>query len=784
MSFAFHKEIIKNSSVNHILTGKFIESQYRPQNKTYALQQILFVRKNRFEIYDIDEQNNYIYLHEYKLFGDIVTSEKMRLEGRSTDIVILALDYAKIVFLEYNEICADFKILCLYNLENENLSNGKRFYSQQIKLISSETYGCVFVVSNDIDVTILIKKEQSNQVDYDIVLNEEDQIKYVDTVNGENYFEPSFYVNLREYGVLRIIKFYVANKENEILDYTNLINPVPDDAMVIQILHIDPSLSNPDKDQNNNKFFMKNKVSLSLAYISKTNKNVVKFDNLCDNLDEHSFDIFCLTNSKMIVVPSPYVLQYINHENRQCVKIVLNNIYIAVLNNHQNVDTQLTFPSAKHDVTYSSYNLDLRGGGYLILSQTMFLFSDSKGMLFLFTFGSDKQFTIDRIVLSEAGQPVYSLNSPYRYIVMPNPGLFILTSYHSDVIFIQYTSSNEYLIVNRMLNLSPIVTFNTLQNSLHPSYNNIKFVITNGYDKNSQMNFLFDKLTSDTVFQKELQEVGYMKSIKFDTHTKYLVMGLTSGTTSILSMNSMEELTDPEVNRISKLLYCFTIDRKIGICYDKLVELHDEDFKLLQSLDFNNIDKSDIIKQAKQSGNILVLFTYNENLYSVNLESFEYNKILPYAGSGKVLTFTSNKKPIDGMKFLLLYRENNSLEIYNLDNLNQGIIFRNELISELPVIISDTSLDTTLSDLKRSTSDISTIVEINNNTFQHGICQSTPEEFFFDQLGYKTVFSMTFTNGTVVFYDVYFIDGSIKMKKFYVDFIENIDYRDFFYSVI
>jgi hypothetical protein len=787
MSFAFHKELVKNSSVDHILTGNFIDGGYsRSQSKNYSFHQVLIVRKNRFEVYDINsDDSTYTYLLEYKVFGEIVKSEKMRQSGRQKDIVILTIDYAKIVFLEYDETCADFKILCLYNLENENLSNGKKFYTQAVQLVNSETYGSVLIMTNEVNITVLLKKDQ---VDYEMVLGEEDQIRYIDTINGENYFEPSFYVNLREHGVLRIIKFFVTNKENEILDYADSVSKVKDDCIVLQLLYVDGPSADPDKQVNSGTLFMKNKVCLALVYISKSSKNVLEFKMLSDDLDEHSFDLFCLTSSRMIVVLSPYVIQYVNSDSKQCQKIVLNNIYIAVLNNHKKVDNLLAYPNSRHDFVYAQLNIDLRGGGYLILSQTMFLFSDSKGSLYLFSFNvMDKPYSIDSIFLTEGGQPVYSLNSPYQFITMPNPGLFLLGSYHGDVIYIQYTSSNEYLIVNRMLNLSPIITFSTLQNSIHPSYNNIKFVMTSGYDKNAHMNFLFDKLTADIVSQKETQEVGYMKSLRLEgSYTKYLVTGLTNGLTAVLNAN-LDEITEAtEINKTSKLLHCYSLYGYIVCIFDKSIEVYDSEFKLLKTFDFKTIDSADIVKQAKHSLNTIVLSTYNEKMYSITIDFnneilFHVNSIMINSQSGKVLTFTVNSKLINDTKFLLLYRENNSLEVYNLDN--QGMVFKNELISELPVIVSDTSVEENLKDFEKSISDISTSLIINNNTYQMLYCHSSPEEIFFDHLGTKTVFSMTFTNGTVVFYEVFFVDGNMRMKKFYSDFIENIDYRDFFYSV-
>jgi hypothetical protein len=808
MSFAFHKELIKATSIDNIISGNFIENHPRLiNNSNYLLHQILLVRKNRFEVYDLfldnDQMSKYNYITEYKIFGEIVAVDKTRLSNKATDIIILAIDYAKIVFLEFDENCFDFKILCLYNLENENLSNGKKFYTDTIQLMASVSYSSVFITTNEVNMTFLIKKENQMISDTLLVLNEEEQIKYCDTINGENYFEPSFYINFRDFGVLKIIKFYIPNKENELIDYDGHIQPVNDDVIIIQLLYVEGPGSMNTEVITSNITFMKNKVNLALAYLSKSSHTVVKFDILNEDIDEHSYDMFSLTGSRTIVILSPYVIQYVNFDSRQCVKIVLNTIYIAVLNNHKNIDISLTYPRAKHDISMATSNLDLRGGGYLVLNQSIFLLSDSKGTLFLFALNpnSDKLFSLDPIVLSEANQPVYSLSTPYRFIAMPNPGLFVLASYHSDMIFIQYRSTNEYLISNRLMNLSPIITFNTLQNSSHPSYNNIKFVLTNGYDKNSYMTFVYDKFFAEHKFQKELQEVSYMKSIKLDDdiYSRYLVIGLTKGVTSVFKSQDgvLEEITDlAEINQQqqqqTKLLYCFSFNKNIVLIFDKNVKIFDEGFRSILSVDFEELYKGEIIKQAKHSQNTIILNTYNEKFYKLDLYENDSEEKLTFKfeeftnnlndKSGKVLTFTVNSKQINNNKYLLLYRDNNSLEIYDLESLS--LIFSNEFIAELPVILSDPSLNDNIKDLELCTSDVSAnIVLNNNNIFQINQEQENlrrPEEIFFDILESKIVFSIIFNTGTIAFYEVFFKDNQIRMKKFYVDFIENIDYRDLF----
>ena len=226
MSYAVHKQTIKSSHINFVLTGNFVYgNKFKlSQVKEYITHQILIVRNTFFEVYEMFSMENqednieslykYNFLIDYQVFDKITAIEKFKLDPyQNIDAAVLILDYAKVAIIQYDPNNCDFKIICLYNLENENLSNGKIFYKDNLQIISSKTYNSLFILSNNINITVLTRKRNSS-IDKSNMVSEEEQLNYIDTVLGEEYFDPSYYINFRDYSIYKIIKFNVKNKEN------------------------------------------------------------------------------------------------------------------------------------------------------------------------------------------------------------------------------------------------------------------------------------------------------------------------------------------------------------------------------------------------------------------------------------------------------------------------------------------------------------------------------------------------------------------------------------------
>lgn len=935
MSFAVQKEVVKSTRVDFTLSGKFtygnrINHQHINE---YLSHQILLVKNSLFEIYDVlkinDESNRndlamnykYNYLLEYKVFGEITGVEKFRMNKTSLsqcDAIVLILDYAKVAILEYDPNYFDFKILCLYNLENENLSNGKKFYKDNMQVLSSVIYNSLFFLSNDVTITVLLRKyanfyltnhtnhthkENNHNHTTNIGIVEEEQIKYLDTISGEKYFHPSFYINFHNYGVSKIIKFYIFNKENENLDYHNQIFSFNENEnIVMYVLYKESGFLTLENETSNNIVsnpnFYKSKINLGLVMINRRTHSLESFDVVFENLDQNSFSLFSIYSGKTIVVLAPYCVQIVNLEQKICHNLILNPIYVGVFHREytlKNINTM------RGDISHVNLSMDLRGGGYLVITNTQWVFTNSKGLLYVFSFENNLfNVKIDQIHLQKNNEMISSLEVPYKDIVMPFPGVFFLSSLFSDPLFVIYDGVNmNYCVGNVMTNLSPIINFVCVLDRFQT-----KFIFTSGYNKSGQINFYYDKLFYDINFAtQEYQEISYLKSLNFkgEMHSKYLLVGFKNGKSLIYEIGKTFENISEKVSlyQNSRILNAIVLKIKIKIkndtklcddidlnqnvnsdtiyshleviliVYENYFQIFNQDMKLLTEIplkDLIDLQSTDMIedkiRQCRLSENSIIFNTYydkfvlclfetreiTENIhipindYEIR-EKNEFNQINETSNfkkieivndlifkyleistdlmksNQKILKFDVNSKKIDDFTYLVLYRENGVVEIFDIMDFTREYnhsdkdsqngsqikpIFENNLITELPVILSDTRKEENRQDFQSSYSDLTQKIIINNN-IPHIDLLTTPEEIFFDLLETKVVFSIVFKNSSIIYYEVFFknkntknyqilsstpathstfspCSSEIKMKKFYIDYIENIDYRELFYS--
>jgi hypothetical protein len=907
MSFAVQKEVVKSTQVDFTLSGKFTYgNRINHQHiKEYMIHQILLVKNSLFEIYDVlkinDESNSndpamnykYNYLLEYKVFGKITGVEKFRMNTMNPsqcDAIVLILDYAKVAILEYDPNYFDFKILCLYNLENENLSNGKKFYKDNMQVFSSVIYNSLFFLSNDVTITVLLRKynymfnPQLSGENNLTGLHEEEQIKYLDTISGEKYFHPSFYINFHNYGVSKIIKFYIYNKENENLDYYNQIFPFNENENIVMfILYKESGFLTLENETSNNVVsnpnFYKNKINLALVAINRRTHSLESFEIIFENLDQNSFELFSIYSGKIIVVLAPYCVQIVNLDQKICYNIILNPIYVGVFHREYTVKN---INNMRGDISHVNLNMDLRGGGYLVITNTQWVFTNSKGLLYVFSFENNIfNVKIDQIHLQKKNE-LFSLEVPYKDIIMPFPGVFFLSSLFSDPVFVIYDGMN-YSVGNTMTNLSPIINFVCVLDRFQT-----KFIFTSGYNKSGQINFFYDKLFYDINFAtQEYQEISFLKSINFqdEIHSRYLLVGFKNGKSLIYEIGKTFENISEKVGlyQSSRILNTIVVKIKMNknksgdnsnidsymqiilIVYENFFQIFNQYMKLLVEIPLKNLIDlqstdmiEDKIRLSKLSENLIIFNTYydkfvmclfeasesiekiqnDDNEMSEISENSEFsekdqdqtsnfkkieignNIIFKYReittdlmkSNQKILKFEVNSKKIENFTYLVLYRENGVLEIFNIldftkysnensENFDISPIFENNLISELPVILSDTRKEENRNDFQTSYSDLTQKLILNNN-IAHIDILTTPEEIFFDILETKIVFSIVYKNGAIIYYEVFFknqneknisLPGSgltptpsleIKMKKFYIDCIENIDYRELFYSEV
>jgi hypothetical protein len=499
MSFAAHQEIIPSSQVTYSLAGNFIAGNKATFKQNALLsEQILLLYNTRFEIYEVfypiqspsdpimdqteDPLQNYNlhFLHEYKVYGEIKRVEKARLINHKLDTIIIITDHAKICFLEYDQVCHDFKILCLYNLENDSLNNGKKFFdlSSQIDLLYSKTNNSLIIYSNLNYLTILNQKLNFN-VKYD-------KIEYLDSYNGENYFEPSIYVSLADFNVTKILYIYTFMKDKEHLDYLNLLTPNFEDdsfkSIYLIVLYINGNcfnepIVNNHKSQNNVVNIYSTKVSLGIFQLYKSQEKKPEMKLCYENLNPYSFSCFILTRIGTFIVLSPYAITLVIE--KKIINYIVNPTYL--LSNIYVGSEQI------NDNYYMSLELDLRGGNFMIFNDNTFLLSTSSGLMFVISINieSELKLMVNQVPFSCRSESFSSLNSPFNAISMPYQNIFFLSSKFEESCLIIY-NDNKFNVVYRLPNLAPVATLNFFMYKT-----NQKFVLCSGLEKSGSINFLF-----------------------------------------------------------------------------------------------------------------------------------------------------------------------------------------------------------------------------------------------------------------------------------------------------
>ena len=208
--------------------------------------------------------------------------------------------------------------------------------------------------------------------------------------------------------------------------------------------------------------YMREKVSLSLlSYNCKTNE-YIDFQILFNGVDENAFDFTILEkknnniSDNLAIVFSAYNLQIINLKLKTSKNFIMDNYY--------NIIFSKLYPDLSkyeiyqiNDYLNEDTNLDLRGGGFLVIDDKCLIFSDSKGKLIYLTINENNEVFFQLIQIENENN---CLLSPYNRILMPYGFIFFLSSPFSDAVIFTYNKDKvNFQITDRIINYSPIINF-------------------------------------------------------------------------------------------------------------------------------------------------------------------------------------------------------------------------------------------------------------------------------------------------------------------------------------
>jgi uncharacterized protein YdeI (BOF family) len=273
-----------------------------------------------------------------------------------------------------------------------------------------------------------------------------------------------------------------------------------------------------------------------------------------------------------------------NCGNKQIYSILINTIepiqnenYYTFLNSKQ-INANGKFPqnnqqnkalivskSVFEDKNFINLNLDLRGGAVLPISDSQFIFTSSKGGLYVFTvFEINQQinsnsnlpnliynnmsnntntvysFKIEQIKIKEKNEYLQFIGAPYNTLLLPHKEVFFLSSPFADSILINFLGA-KYIITDRITSLAPIHNFHSYFDRLHT-----KYFLTCGIDKESYMGFLYKNFFFEITKMIALDDINYIKSISLfpEKNTQYIVTQLKRGELLIYEVKSITEIID------------------------------------------------------------------------------------------------------------------------------------------------------------------------------------------------------------------------------------------------
>ena len=763
----FHKEIIPDTQILSSFCGKFIPvllgTSYDTLTETKP-DQICVQYSSKIKIYAISkpkndgEYNKLNLLNTYKIFDKIISAEKFNSllsKNKSINSIILSLSSYKISIIEYDMLYDNFNTVALYSIDKFILS-GMLKIEQSFKIISSLTYNYITFIYDNNKLFFLRKKEKK--------VNEENKEKnqkiklhaYSDTIGGNNYFYPSIYVNdlNNKYNIYKIINIYIPNKNSELFyyEYNNDSNEKKEnDKIYVYILYIE---SKSDINNNNNlsemkieqninfNSFMRNKINLGLLSYNLKNNEYIDFKILFSGVDENAFDFTILDNSNtkenIAIIFSAYNLQIIDLQKKMSLNYIINKDYFNL------IFSKLYNDNYKYKTFFNFFESnDLRSGGYLVIDQNHFLFTDSLGKIFCVELNEEK-IEFEQIIINKENK---CLNSPYNKIILPYGNIFFVSSPLSDALLLQCNQEKKYYqIKDRIKNYSPIINFHLVNDDLN---NEIKFVFTHGYSNNSFISFAYRNLLFYQIKRNSpeiLDNIDYMKTVNNSNNFIIFILCKLESKKLIIFQNINNTLFDIskqiEFNKDSNIInfgeiyinndYNNLNEKLIVLIFENEIKFYNQNFALISSFNNNFIGNNTInITDVKFGENLCLIYNTrdkkyflwglynnklqknNENINEILLGQnlfLRYKEITNYIideNKNDLIELNMNTKMyLNKFIFLMVYRNKMLLEIYDITDFlkyKYNMIIENDenenklkplLISELinytpPIIFND-----------------------------------------------------------------------------------------------
>ena len=459
LTAVFHKEIIPDSQILSSFCGKFIPTlldTYYDIKSDIKLDQICVQYSSKIKIYALmkskkneEEFNKLNLLNTYNIYDKINYAEKFNSllsPNNSLNSIILSLSSFKISIIEYNMLYDNFTTLALYSIDKFILS-GKIKSELSFKLMSSLTYNYITLFFDDNKLAFLRKKSNNdkNNINNNIIENKKEKTKlhaYSDTIGGNKYFLPSIYLNdlYTKYNIYKIINIYLPNKNSEIFNFEN-INETPD-KIHIYILYIESKkISEKNINSNNFNTFTRDKINIGLLSYNLKNNEYIDFKVLFEGIDENAFDFTILEKDDMkeniAIIFSAYNLQIINFKMKTSVNYITNDEYYDLIFSKLYLEPEKYY----RDNKFCESNIDLRGGGYLVLNSNYFFFTDSTGKLFFTEYKDISNINFEQLKIDN---PNNHLGAPYNKILIPYGYIFFLSSPFSDAILLNFEQQSQY----------------------------------------------------------------------------------------------------------------------------------------------------------------------------------------------------------------------------------------------------------------------------------------------------------------------------------------------------
>ena len=442
LTAVFHKEIIPDTQVLSSFCGKFIptlKDTYYDIKSDIKLDQICVQYSTKIKIYALTKSNNkeefnkLSLLNTYNIYDKLNYAEKFNSlisKNNSLNSIILSLSSFKISIIEYDMLYDNFNTIALYSIDKFILS-GKIKSEQSFKMMSSLTYNYIALFFDDNKLGFLRKRSDNK----DIEIKKEKIKLYSDTIGGNKYFLPTIYLNdlNSKYNIYKIINIYIPNKNSEIFNFDNQEsseskdkNEVPDKVQ-IYILYIESNMKSEKNINLNN--FTKNRINIGLLSYNFKNNEYIDFKILFDGVDENAFDFTILEKDDMkenvALIFSAYNLQIINFKMKTSVNYITNDEYYDLIFSKLYTEPEKYYRGNK----FSDLNIDLRGGGYLVLNSNYFFFTDSQGKLFFTEYKDISNINFEQLKIDNENN---HLGAPYNKILIPYGYIFFLSSPFSN----------------------------------------------------------------------------------------------------------------------------------------------------------------------------------------------------------------------------------------------------------------------------------------------------------------------------------------------------------------